>query len=477
MSTNTIVQEHDSMPSSTGIASVNSRGASSSGDMHKKLLFFAIVAIALVMVGIVGFNKWRSAVRERDAAVGKVNKDENKSAAVAQRRKFDADNPPTTPTPTAKPADTTVGTGPCATGDIGKPVTGQDGKPLLSATGAPIRACKDGHIYVPAVALLPGETIQPVTPAPMSSTSNGSSATTTTAGGTPPPSRYAGDALVPSPQNLTSPEPSRQDKTVDSALGAITKALTGSSGGGYSASSPNPYSVLSGNDGGGSGAGGGSSNASQTSQIGALLNNSPIPSVSATRIGNRSMILPKGRSIDCSLSTRIINEVSGMATCVLARDVYSDNGRVVLFERGSEAVGEYTAQMAQGQRRLFVLWTRVKTPEGVVININSPAADGLGTSGIDGYVDNRWVDRIGAAFLLSVVQDAIAYQTAKDSAGGIAAQNAAANTTETGNKMAEKILDSTINIRPTLYKNQGDRASIFVARDLDFGTVYALKQR
>jgi type IV secretion system protein VirB10 len=43
--------------------------------------------------------------------------------------------------------------------------------------------------------------------------------------------------------------------------------------------------------------------------------------------------------------------------------------------------------------------------------------------------------------------------------------------------MTEKVLESTINIKPTIYTNQGDRGTIFVARDLDFGSVYALQAR
>ena len=209
--------------------------------------------------------------------------------------------------------------------------------------------------------------------------------------------------------------------------------------------------------------------------IGGLLTPSFIPKVQAGLIGDRNMILPKGKSIDCALTVRVVNEVAGMATCVLTADVYSDNGRVVLLDRGSEAVGEYAATMAQGQRRLFLLWTRVKTPNGVVINLNSPAADALGTSGLDGSVDNHWWDRLGAAFLLSIVQDAIGFATAQAAGGGAQGQlSIYQHSATTGNRMAEVVLQSTINIKPTLYKNQGDRATIFVARDLDFGTVYAL---
>ena len=209
--------------------------------------------------------------------------------------------------------------------------------------------------------------------------------------------------------------------------------------------------------------------------IGSLLTPSSTPKVEAGMIGDRNMILPKGKSIDCALTVRVINEVAGMATCVLTSDVYSDNGRVVLLDRGSEAVGEYAATMAQGQRRLFLLWTRVKTPQGVVINLNSPAADALGTSGLAGYVDNHWWDRLGAAFLLSIVQDAIGFATAQAAGGSAQGQlSIYQHSATTGNRMAELVLQSTINIKPTLYKNQGDRATIVVARDLDFGTVYAL---
>ena len=40
---------------------------------------------------------------------------------------------------------------------------------------------------------------------------------------------------------------------------------------------------------------------------------------------------------------------------------------------------------------------------------------------------------------------------------------------------AEKVLDSTINIPPLIYQNQGGIVGIYVARDVDFSSVYELK--
>lgn len=209
----------------------------------------------------------------------------------------------------------------------------------------------------------------------------------------------------------------------------------------------------------------------------AELTPSKTPMVEAARLNDLSLLLPKGRSIDCGMSIRIVSSLAGQASCIVTQNVYSADGKVVLIERGSEAVGEYRSGVSIGQKRLFVLWDRIMTPGGVVINLDSPGADDLGSTGLTGGVDNHWFERIGSAFLLSTIQDTIQYEIAAQQANGGGQTLVLGNTAQAGDSMAQKVLDSTVNIAPTIYKNEGDRAVIYVARDLDFANVYKLRAR
>lgn len=175
------------------------------------------------------------------------------------------------------------------------------------------------------------------------------------------------------------------------------------------------------------------------------------PRVQAGTLGNRSLVLAQGAKIDCAGDTAFDSTEAGLSTCTVTKNVYSDDGNVVLIERGSQINSQYRSNMSPGQKRVFVLSARIKTPNGVTVEIDSPAADALGRMGIDGYVDNHWSQRIGAAMLLGVTQDAIGYLSTRggNTNGSVVFQS----TQQQGNDMATRVLDSTIGIPPTLTQN------------------------
>ena len=197
----------------------------------------------------------------------------------------------------------------------------------------------------------------------------------------------------------------------------------------------------------------------------------PLEGVRASRLKNRHLVVTQGTAIPCVLETAMSSDVAGFVSCVVERDVMSDSGTVVLMEKGTQVVGEYRGNVRRGSKRMFVLWARAKTPHGVIVNLASPATDALGRSGFDGEIDNHFWERFGGALLLSIVSDGSrigGQQISKSEIEINSTQNA-------GNSAAAIATEQSINIPPTLTKNQGELVSIFVARDLDFSSVYDLR--
>ena len=198
---------------------------------------------------------------------------------------------------------------------------------------------------------------------------------------------------------------------------------------------------------------------------------------SAVRMKNRDLIITKGNVIDCVLETKFNSTVMGMLSCTVTRNIYGASGRVVLIDRGSKVTGEYKGGLEQGQNRLFILWNRIETPKGVIIDINSPAAGALGQAGVAGRVDTKFWKRFGGAMLVSLVSDlgkAASERATQEATGGTIRLE---NTTAGAQDLATAALEQSINIPPSLVKHQGDRLSIFVARDIWFGDVYSLKPK
>nr|WP_245635149.1 type IV secretion system protein VirB10 [Marinobacterium profundum] len=225
---------------------------------------------------------------------------------------------------------------------------------------------------------------------------------------------------------------------------------------------------------GGSMMGGGE--AERADGLGAKLEPTQVDGARASLIADRNMFITKGKFLDCALETAISSDVPGMTSCRMTRDVYSTSGKVLLLERGSRIVGQYQSGLQRGQARIFVLWIRVETPTGVVVNLDSPGTDALGRSGHSGFIDTHFWERFGGAIMLSLIDDVgtwVANESAPSDGGNNQIQFG--STTEAAKNSAGIALENSINIPPTLIKHQGEHINVFVARDLDFRGVYDLR--
>ena len=185
----------------------------------------------------------------------------------------------------------------------------------------------------------------------------------------------------------------------------------------------------------------------------------------ATAMRNLDAIIPQGAVIPAVMETAINSDLPGLARAMVTRDIKSFDGSTVLIPRGSRAIGQYKSGVAMGASRVFVVWTRVIRPDGVSIQIASPAADPLGRGGLEGKVDRHFFSRFGGSILMSVLN------------AGVAAVGNARSTSQIyiGSASEAANLAGTVmksdQVAPTIQTPQGAPVTIFVARDLDFSGV------
>lgn len=168
----------------------------------------------------------------------------------------------------------------------------------------------------------------------------------------------------------------------------------------------------------------------------------------------------QGTLIPAVLETAIDTDVPGYVRAVVSADVRSFDGSRVLVPRSSRLIGQYKSGLQAGQKRAYVIWTRLIRPDGVSVNIASPAVAFSGETGLEGKVNTHFFERFGSAMLLSVV-------------GGLSAigGNAGVIIASGGQSAAAAAVGQSASIGPTVRVRQGEPIRVFTARDLDFSRV------
>jgi len=179
----------------------------------------------------------------------------------------------------------------------------------------------------------------------------------------------------------------------------------------------------------------------------------------ATRIAAPSQTVPQGAVIPAVLETALNSDLPGFARAVVSRDVRSFDGTNVLIPRGARLIGQYKSGLASGVTRVFIIWTRLIRPDGMSIQLGSPVIDELGQAGLGGEVSTHFLERFGAAMLLSVVSGVSNLGSGSTIVIGTSASAQSA---------VSDALSANTRIPPTVKVTQGTAIQVFVARDLNF---------
>jgi type IV secretion system protein VirB10 len=213
----------------------------------------------------------------------------------------------------------------------------------------------------------------------------------------------------------------------------------------------------------GSGPGGGPGGpGGQSSLSDAFAGEQSVGRVRAGVFGNRSTTVAQSTLIPAVLETAFDSRRPGFARAIVSRDVRGFDGTQVLIPRGSRLTGEYRSDIQPGQKRALINWTRLIRPDGVTMALGSPAADTLGRGGVRGKYNSHFFERFTGAILQSAL-DVGVNVASRAAAGGVVV--ALPGSTQ---NLGQSLQSS--RIVPTLTVPAGTSISVFVARDLDFGT-------
>ncbi|RXA94068.1 VirB10/TraB/TrbI family type IV secretion system protein [Yersinia sp. 2105 StPb PI] len=194
-----------------------------------------------------------------------------------------------------------------------------------------------------------------------------------------------------------------------------------------------------------------------------------------------NLFIPENTAIPCSLDRRFISDLAGKLVCTVNTDIYSANGNVKLIEKGTAAYLMYkSGSFRHGQGAVFIMATKLRTRTTPFIDIPliyTQASGALGEAGASGWIDTHFSDRFLGAMMVGMIPDFA------QALSGAAKNNKDNQTDYTANSrqafadIARESFSNSVNIPPTLYKNQGEIITLIVGQDLDFSGIYKLKMK
>jgi type IV secretory pathway VirB10-like protein len=176
-----------------------------------------------------------------------------------------------------------------------------------------------------------------------------------------------------------------------------------------------------------------------------------------------------GTIIPAALVTGINSDLPGQVIAHVSEAVYDTaTGRHLLIPQGSRLIGRYDSQVAFGQRRVLLVWTRLILPDTSSVALDRlPGIDPAGYAGLEDGVNWHW-DRIlaGAALstLLGIGAELAAPESRTDGSRIVIAGRESAQ--ETVNQVGQEITKRNMSIQPTLTIRPGFPMRVMVSKDL-----------
>ena len=180
-------------------------------------------------------------------------------------------------------------------------------------------------------------------------------------------------------------------------------------------------------------------------------------------------VIQAGTIIPAALITGIRSDLPGQITAQVTEPIFdSPTGRIKLVPQGARLIGVYDSQVAFGQSRVLLVWTRLIMPNGRSIVLErQQGADVGGYSGLEDEVDNHWAELVKAALLSTLLGVGAELGSGADTGSNTnilqALRLGAANSL---NQTGQQVVRRNLNIQPTITVRPGIPVRVMDNRDL-----------
>jgi type IV secretion system protein VirB10 len=177
-------------------------------------------------------------------------------------------------------------------------------------------------------------------------------------------------------------------------------------------------------------------------------------------------VVQAGTIIPAALITGIRSDLPGQVTAQVTENIFdTPTGRALLVPQGARLIGAYDSQVAFGQSRVLLVWTRLIMPNGRSIVLErQPGADAAGYAGLEDEVDNHWLELFKAAALSTLLGVGTELGSSGNDSDIIQALRRGAG--DSMNQTGQQVVRRNLNIQPTLTIRPGFPVRVIVNRDL-----------
>jgi type IV secretion system protein VirB10 len=184
-----------------------------------------------------------------------------------------------------------------------------------------------------------------------------------------------------------------------------------------------------------------------------------------------------GWDIPAILEQGINSDLPGEVKALVRSNVYDTaTGKYLLIPQGSRMVGVYDSQVAYGQNRLQVVWSRIVYPDGSSINLDGMMGQDIqGMAGFHDKVDNHYKRLAGIALLTSVFTAGIELSQRHNTSLLTAPTVGQTTSSAVGQQLGElgtEVTRKNLSIQPTIKIAVGYRFNVRVNRDILFQSPY-----